>query len=477
MSTGAASSPALSQSPAKVAFASFIGTTVEWYDYFLFGTAAVLIFDHQFFPTLDPTAATLASLATFAVAFLARPLGGVVFGHFGDRMSRKSMLIVSLLAMGIATFAIGLLPTYDMIGVGAPILLVLCRIIQGIAVGGDWGGAVLMALEHAPESKKSFFASWPQAGVPAGVVLSSGAFFLVQLLPEAQLQSFGWRIPFLFSVVLIAVGTFIRLRITESPEFEQMKAEGREQRIPLLELLRTSKRSLLIGIFSLAGSNTLFYIATVYMLSFGTVAVGLDRGQLLLAISCGALIDVFAIPLVAILADRHGKKRMMLVGSLVTAACAFPIFWLMSLGTPMGALLALVLALPVAHSFVYATVSGFIASLYAPEVRFTGSSLAYQIGGIVSSAPAPVLAAALYAQFNTYVAVALYLAFSSLVAFAAVALAPADHPAEHPADHPAEHPADHSDHAAGAPIDGPLGARGPRDQGGRTEATSTEAVR
>lgn len=413
-------------SPGKVAFASFIGTTVEWYDYFLFGTAAVLIFDHQFFPTLDQTAATLASLATFSVAFLARPLGGVVFGHFGDRMSRKSMLIVSLLAMGSATFAIGLIPNYDTIGVGAPILLVTLRIIQGIAVGGEWGGAVIMALEHAPESKKSFYASWPQAGVPAGVVLSSGAFYLVQLMPEAQLQSFGWRIPFLFSVVLIAVGTFIRLRISESPEFEEMKSQGGEKKIPLFELLRTSKRALLIGIFSLAGSNTLFYIATVYMLSFGTEAAGLERGQLLLIISFAALIDVFAIPLVAVLADRHGKKRMMLIGSVITTASAFPIFWLMSLGTPAGALMALILALPVAHSFVYATVSGFIASLYTPDVRFTGSSLAYQIGGIVSSAPAPVLAAALYAQFNTYVVVALYLAFSSLVAFVAVAFAPAD---------------------------------------------------
>src|SRR5699024_2548128 len=219
------------QSPAKVAFASFVGTAVEWYDYFLFGTAAVLIFNHQFFPDLDPLAATLASLSTFAVAFVARPLGGIVFGHFGDRASRKTMLVWSLLGMGTATFAIGLLPNYATIGVWAPILLVLLRVVQGIAVGGEWGGAVLMALEHAPQHKKSFYASWPQAGVPAGVVLSSLAFYLVQLLPEDQLHAWGWRLPFLFSAVLIIVGMIIRLKITESPEFENMKAQRKESKI------------------------------------------------------------------------------------------------------------------------------------------------------------------------------------------------------------------------------------------------------
>lgn len=409
-----------SPSPAKVAFASFIGTAVEWYDYFLFGTAAVLIFNHQFFPTLDPTAATLASLATFAVAFVARPLGGVVFGHFGDRLSRKSMLVWSLLAMGVSTFAIGLLPTYAMVGIWAPILLVLIRLIQGIAVGGEWGGAVLMALEHAPESKKSFYASWPQAGVPAGVVLSSSAFYLVQLMPEEQLQSFGWRIPFLFSAVLVVVGLIIRLRITESPELENYRAQTPEPKVPILELLRSSKRALVIGIFSLAGSNTLFYIATVYLLSYGTEVVQADRGVILLAISMGALLDIFAIPAVALLADKYGRRRMMLVGSLVTSAAAFPIFWLFNIGTVGAMFVALVVALPLAHSFVYATVSGFIAMLFPVGVRFTGSSVAYQVGGIVSSAPAPILSTMLYAEYGSYVAVATYLAFSSIVAFIAV---------------------------------------------------------
>ena len=416
------------QSPAKVAFASFVGTAVEWYDYFLFGTAAVLIFNHQFFPDLDPVAATLASLATFAVAFVARPLGGVIFGHFGDKASRKTMLVWSLVGMGIATFAIGLLPNYATIGVWAPILLVLLRVVQGIAVGGEWGGAVLMALEHAPEHKKSFYASWPQAGVPAGVVLSSLAFYLVQLLPEEQLQAWGWRIPFLFSAVLIVVGLIIRLKITESPEFEKMKAERKETKIPFVEMLRTAKRPLIIGTVALAGSNTLFYVATVYLLSYGTEAIELDRGMILLAISVGATIDIFAIPSVAILADMYGRRTMMIIGSVITILAAFPIFWLFNLGTTWGLYLALIIALPLAHSFVYATVSGFIATLYRPEVRFTGTSMSYQLGGILASAPAPILSTMLYAEFGTYVAVAWYLVIANVIALLAILFAPNDRP-------------------------------------------------
>ena len=414
-------------SPAKVALASFIGTAVEWYDYFLFGTAAVLIFNQQFFPTLDPTAGTLASLATFSVAFIARPLGGLVFGHFGDRFSRKAMLVWSLLAMGVSTFVIGLLPTYDAVGIWAPVLLVIARIIQGVAVGGEWGGAVLMALEHAPESKRSFYASWPQAGVPAGVVLSSFAFYLVQLLPEEQLQAWGWRLPFLFSAVLIVIGIVIRTKITESPEFVQMKQQDDHVRIPFIEMLRTSMRALIVSVFSLAGTNTLFYIASVYLLSYGTSDLDLDRGAVLLAISIGALLDIFAIPLVATLADRYGRRTMMIVGTLVTIAAAFPIFWLFNLGG-WGPFAALIVAFPIGHSFVYATVSGFIATLFASRVRFTGSSVAYQLGGIVASAPAPILATMLYAEFGTYAAVAGYLVAANLIALVAVLLAPSEVP-------------------------------------------------
>ena len=414
-STARRTTPA-STSPGKVAFASFIGTTVEWYDYFLFGTAAVLVLNEQFFPSLDPVAGQLASLSTFAVAFVARPLGGVIFGHFGDKLSRKSMLVLSLLMMGFATFAIGLLPGYNTIGVAAPVLLVLLRVVQGFGVGGEWGGAVLMAVEHAPPHKKAFYGAWPQAGVPAGSVLYSLVFFLVQLMPDEKFMSWGWRIPFLISAVLVLIGLFIRLRLTESPELNEVKEEKKVASLPFFELFKSSKKSLLIGIFCLVGSNTLFYIASVYLLSYAPDSTGLTRGEVLLAIAIGASFDVIAIPLVAIFADRHGKRTMMLVGSLVTAVAAIPIFWAMNTGTFLGAVFAMIIAFPIAHSIVYATSSGFISGLFDPEVRYTGASISYQVGGLISSAPAPMISVLLFTTFDSWVPVALYLAAANLLA-------------------------------------------------------------
>jgi len=412
--------------PAKVAFASFIGTTVEWYDYFLFGTAAVLVLNTQFFPSLNPLAGQLASLATFGVAFVARPLGGLIFGHFGDRLSRKSMLVLSLLMMGSSTFLIGALPSYETIGIAAPILLVVLRIIQGFAVGGEWGGAILMAVEHAPKHKRAFYGSWPQAGVPAGSVLSSLVFFIVQLMPDEQFFAWGWRIPFLLSAVLVGIGLFIRMKLEESPEFAEVKDTGSEAEVPVFEVVRTSKKSLLIGIFCLVGSNTLFYLATVYLLSWAPANTNLSRGDVLLAIAVGAAADVIAIPAVATFADRHGRRTMMVVGNIVTALAAYPIFLAMSTGTVWGAMLAMMLAFPIAHSIVYATSSGFVAHLFPPKVRYTGSSVAYQVGGLISSAPAPVISTLLYAQFGTWAAVAGYLVVANLIAAAFCALADKD---------------------------------------------------
>lgn len=412
--------------PAKVAFASFIGTTVEWYDYFLFGTAAVLVLNTQFFPSLNPLAGQLASLATFGVAFVARPLGGLIFGHFGDRLSRKSMLVLSLLMMGSSTFLIGALPSYETIGIAAPILLVVLRIIQGFAVGGEWGGAILMAVEHAPKHKRAFYGSWPQAGVPAGSVLSSLVFFIVQLMPDEQFFAWGWRIPFLLSAVLVGIGLFIRMKLEESPEFAEVKDTGSEAEVPVFEVVRTSKKSLLIGIFCLVGSNTLFYLATVYLLSWAPANTNLSRGDVLLAIAVGAAADVIAIPAVATFADRHGRRTMMVVGNIVTALAAYPIFLAMSTGTVWGAMLAMMLAFPIAHSIVYTTSSGFVAHLFPPKVRYTGSSVAYQVGGLISSAPAPVISTLLYAQFGTWAAVAGYLVVANLIAAAFCALADKD---------------------------------------------------
>lgn len=406
----------------RVAGASMIGTTIEWYDYYIFGTAAVLVLNDQFFPELSPAAGTLASLATFSVAFIARPFGGIIFGHFGDKVSRKTILVWSLMLMGLSTFLVGFLPNYDAIGIWAPILLVALRFLQGLAVGGEWGGAVLMALEHAPRNKRAFYASWTQSGVPAALVLSSTIFLLMQTMDEDAFHSWGWRVPFWISAALIVVGLFIRLRITESPEFLKMKADRREVRIPLFELLRTAWWPLLLGTFTLASPNIIFYISSVYLLSYGPEQAGLSRDAVFVALIVASVIAVFTIPLVAVVADRVGKKRIMLVGAVMVAALVFPVFWLVDTGQPLGALAAMILALPIAHATAYAVVASFIPELFKPEVRFTGSSLAYQLGGIVTSAPAPLIAASLIQNTGSSMSIAVYVSIAALVGFVAIAL-------------------------------------------------------
>ncbi len=406
----------------RVAAASMIGTTIEWYDYYIFGTAAVLVLNDQFFPALSPAAGTLAALATFAVAFIARPFGGIIFGHFGDKVSRKTILVWSLMLMGMSTFIVGFLPNYDAIGIWAPILLVALRFLQGLAVGGEWGGAVLMALEHAPEKKKAFYASWTQSGVPAALVLSSTIFLLMQQMDEASFHAWGWRVPFWISALLIVVGLFIRLRITESPEFLKMKSEKREVRVPLFELIRTAWWPLILGTLTLASPNIIFYISSVYLLSYGPTHVGLNRESVFMALIIAAFIQVFTIPMVAMLADRLGKKKIMLVGAAMVALLIYPVFWLVNTGQPMLALGAMIIALPITHATAYAVVASFIPELFQPEVRFTGSSLAYQIGGIITSAPAPFIAEYLMQNTGSSMAVATYIAVAAAVGFTAIAL-------------------------------------------------------
>jgi metabolite-proton symporter len=402
-------------SPRRAAFTGFVGTTIEWYDYYIFGTATALVFNSQFFPALDPLTATLASFATFSVAFLARPLGGALFGHFGDRIGRKKMLVYSLLGMGFATLLVGFLPTYPQIGIWAPIILVACRFVQGVAVGGEWGGGVLMALEHAPPGKRAFYASWPQCGVPAGTVLSSGAFFLVQLMPEDVFLSWGWRLPFFASAALVLVGLYIRLKVTESPDFVAAAGRGERVKIPAAEIFRWHKKPLVIGMLVIAASSIVFYLTTVFMLSYGSTTVGYSRGEIFACLMVAALLQVFTMPALAVLADRTNKRRMVVVSAAVVALTAFPIFWLFNTHTVVGLLLSLILALPIAHAVSYGIVSSFIAELFPTNVRFSGSSLAYQFGGIVTMAPVPFVATLLVAKFDTTTAVSAYIVGAALV--------------------------------------------------------------
>jgi metabolite-proton symporter len=409
--------------PARVAFASFIGTAIEWYDFFLFGTAATLVFNTQFFPKLSPLAGTLAAFATFGVAFVARPLGGIVFGHYGDRVGRKRMLFISLLVMGGGTVAIGLLPTYASIGAAAPLLLVLVRLIQGFAVGGEWGGAVLMAVEHAPPARRAFYGSFPQAGVPAGLVLSSSAFLAVQQLPKDQLLSWGWRLPFLASAVLIVVGLYVRSRLEESPEFQQVSKTREVSSFPLRDTLRHAVRSLVVGIFTQAASNIPFYVVTVFVLSYGS-SHGIARGTILTCLIVAALVDIAAVPLVALLADRVGRRKVLLWGAVYSALAAFPFFWLIDTGATAAVLVAMFLFGTLGHALTYSPMAGFLAELFDTGHRYTGVSVAYQVGGLITSGPAPFIAAALFAGFGGSWPIALYIVLAGAVTFVALLAAP-----------------------------------------------------
>ena len=419
-------------SPAKVASASFIGTTIEWYDYYIFGTASVLIFNTQFFPNLDPFAGTLAAFATFAVAFIARPFGGAFFGHFGDRIGRKKMLVLSVVTMGAGTLVVGLLPTYATIGIWAPILLVLCRFLQGFAVGGEWGGAVLMSLEHAPENKRAFYASFPQAGVPAGTVLSAGTFALLTLMPAEDFQAWGWRIPFLASVILVAIGLYIRLRVTESPEFLAVKERNEVPKVPAVEIFKYHKWPLVAGMLCTFAPNIVFYIATVFLVSYGPAEVGVSGQTIFVALMIAACLQIVSMPFIATFADKYSKRGLLLVGCVIVAVGAFPIFMLFNIGTFWGVLGALVLALPIMHAFSYGAISGFTAELFPARVRYTGTSLAYQLGGIITSAPVPIIATLLIRETGTSASVSLYIIVAALLGFTIIALAPRRHRAISP---------------------------------------------
>jgi metabolite-proton symporter len=420
MATGARTS---APSIRKVATASSIGTLIEYFDFFIFGTAAALIFNKLFFPSLDPLAGTLASFATFGVAFFVRPLGGVVFGHFGDRVGRKTMLVVSLLTMGVATAMVGVLPTYDQIGIWAPILLVFTRMLQGVAVGGEWSGAVLMAAEHAPPRKRAFYSSWPQAGIPAGLVLATASFYLVEQLPESAMMSWGWRVPFLASAGLVLIGLYIRARIEESPAFRSVRDSGQVSRYPVADVLRTAKKSVLIAILSHAANSVVFYIATVFALRYASEEGGAQRSTVLLAVMVAALLQIVTIPLVAVLADRHGRRPVLLAGAVFTVAAAFPFFWLIGTGDTLAIVAAMVIALPIAHSLLYAPLSAFMPELFETRMRYTGSAMGYQLGSMLLSGPTPFVAAALFAWAGAAWPLALYVMFGAVLTFVGVYVA------------------------------------------------------
>ncbi len=403
----------------QVALASFIGTAIEWYDFFLYGTAAALIFGELFFPEFSSTAGTLAAFSTYAVGFAARPLGGIIFGHYGDKIGRKAMLVLTLLIMGIATALIGLLPTFQSIGIWAPILLVVLRFCQGLGVGGEWGGAVLMAVEHSPEGRRGFYGSWPQMGVPAGLLTGNLAFLAATAwLPE----SWGWRVPFLFSLVLVGVGLFIRLRIMETPAFLQVKESRTEAPMPILDVLRTYPKNVLLAMGMRIAENGTFYVLTVFVLTYIVEELKLEQTTGLVGVLIAAAIGLFTIPFFGHLSDRVGRRPLYLLGSVFSLLFAFPFFWLLNTGVEPLIWLAIILGVNIGHDAMYGPQAAFFSELFGTRVRYSGASLGYQLASVFAGGFAPLISLALLTAYG-YGAVAIYMAAMALITVISVLLA------------------------------------------------------
>ncbi len=403
--------------------ASLIGTTIEWFDFFIYGVASALVFNRLFFPSFEPLTGTLLAFSTYALGFLARPLGGVIFGHFGDRIGRKTLLMISLLVMGLSTTAIGLLPTYDQIGVWAPVLLIALRLLQGFAVGGEWGGAVLIVAEVAPARTRGFWTSWPQVGAPAGNLLAAGVFAASSaLLPEDDFQAWGWRIPFLMSIVLVAVGWWLRRAVAESAVFVQEAAKEGLVRFPAVEVIRRKWRALLTGGGLRFGENICYYVVATFSITYLTEIRGGDRSLVLNAVLIGSALECLSMPFFAALSDRVGRRWVYGAGAVCVAGW-FPIFFgLLDVGNAWSVGLAVTVAM-IAHGAMYAPQGAMITELFPTRLRYSGASIAYQATSIFAGSLAPIIALSLYKLTGGTGAVAAYVIGSLLITLIAVVAA------------------------------------------------------
>ena len=408
----------------RVVMASMIGTTIEWYDFFLYNSAAALVFNRLFFPQFDPLTGTLLAFATYALGFVARPLGGIVFGHFGDRVGRKRLLMLSLILMGVATVLIGLLPTYEAIGIWAPIALIVLRLAQGFAVGGEWGGAVLMAAEHGDAGRRGFWASWPQAGVAAGFLLSAGMLALVNdALSGADFLAWGWRLPFLASIVLVLVGWYIRNRVSESRLFTAAAEEAEAPpKLPVADVFRERPMAVLLGAGLRLGENISYYILTAFSLTFLVEISTETRALALNALLIGAAVQFFAIPMFAALSDRIGRRPVYAFGGLGLAAWSFALFPLLASGDAFLIVLAIVVGL-VLHGAMYGPQAAMIAELFPTRIRYSGASIAYQLTAIFAGSLAPIVALWLYREYESAMPVAIYVAVACAVSGVSALLA------------------------------------------------------
>jgi metabolite-proton symporter len=440
------------RSLARIVSASLIGTTIEWYDFFLYGSAAAIVFNTVFFPDFDPLTGTLLAFSTYAIGFAARPIGGLVFGHFGDKIGRKKLLVISLLMMGLATFAIGLLPSYAAVGAAAPLLLTFLRLVQGFALGGEWGGAVLIVSEHGDPERRGFWASWPQCGAPGGNLLATGVLaILAATQSDEAFLAWGWRIPFLLSAVLVVVGLWIRLSITESPVFleaaRKAEARGTAEKAPIVQVFKHNWREVLIAMGARMGENVSYYVITAFILVYVAKGLGLSKSMGLNAVLIASAIHFVTIPLWGVLSDKIGRRKVYLFGAVGMAVWVFAFFALLDTKSFPVIVLATTVGL-VLHGAMYGPQAAFFSELFGTRVRYSGASVGYQLASIAAGAVAPLIAVALLAAWDSTLPVSVYVATMCVITVVAVLLARETRGASLTEEAPEEKPAEAADVAA-----------------------------
>ena len=405
----------------RAVIASTVGTTIEWYDFFLYSTVTGLVFAKLYFPHSDPLVGTLEAFGIYAVGFAARPIGAAIFGHWGDRLGRKSALIATLMLMGIATFLVGLVPTYDSIGIWGAILLTLLRFIQGVGVGGEWGGSVLLSMEWARTSHhRGFVASWPQFGVPSGLFLANLAVLIFSTMSGDAFLSWGWRIPFLISIVLVAIGLWIRLGILETPTFRRLVAENRVERTPVMEVFRLQAKEVFLSAFVRMAEQAPFYIFTAFVFAYGTGTLKVSRDMLLAAVLAASLLSFFSIPFAGHLSDRFGRRRICIIGAIATGVFGWIYFAMLDTLMPFWIFAAIILSL-VPHDIMYGPQAALIAESFTGRLRYTGASIGYQLASLIAGGPAPLIAAALFATYRSWVAISVYITICAVISVVAAA--------------------------------------------------------